>query len=33
VYGLLRKQVAVPADVGMLTETLVLMPFVLLALG
>jgi chloramphenicol-sensitive protein RarD len=33
VYGLLRKQVAVPADVGMLLETLVLLPFVLLALG
>ncbi len=33
VYGLLRKKIAVPADVGLLTETLVLMPFVLPALG
>ena len=33
IYGLLRKQIAVPADVGMLIETLVLLPFVLLALG
>jgi len=33
VYGLLRKQIAVPADVGMLIETLVLLPFVLLALA
>ncbi len=33
IYGLLRKQIAVPADVGMLIETLVLLPFVLPALG
>jgi len=29
IYGLLRKQVAVPADVGMLLELLVLLPLVL----
>jgi chloramphenicol-sensitive protein RarD len=32
-YGLLRKQVAVAADVGMLIETLVLLPFALLGLA
>ena len=32
-YGLLRKQVGVAADVGLLLETLVLLPWVLPALG